>query len=86
MNNKIYELKMKRMLYKYNKIYALNNIDNEKLDTNSDFLIGSISKLYTIIVLLILSKNGIINLKAPLFFRKKKPARKKNYLCFKVYF
>ena len=52
-NKNIYELKMKRMLYKYNKIYALNNIDGEKLDANSDFLIGSISKLYTIIVLLI---------------------------------
>jgi len=58
-NKKIYELKMKRMLYKDNKIYALNNIDSEKLDANSEFLIGSISKLYTIIVLLILNQDKI---------------------------
>ena len=50
------------MLYKDNKIYALNNIDSEKLDANSEFLIGSISKLYTIIVLLILNQDKIINL------------------------
>jgi len=59
---------MKKMLYKYNKIYALNNIDSEKLDKNSDFLIGSISKLYTIIVLLILNKNGIIDFKKKLVY------------------
>ena len=46
---------MKRILYKNNKIYTLNNIYSEKLDANSDFLIDSISKLYKIIILLILS-------------------------------
>lgn len=43
-------------------IYAFNNIDDEKLNENSDFLIGSLTKLFTIIALLKLNEIGIIDI------------------------
>ena len=44
------------------KIYYLNNIDNNKLDIFSEFPIGSITKLFTILSLLILHQKNKINI------------------------
>lgn len=59
---KVHEIKIKKMYYKNSKLYALNNIDKEKLNENSEFLIGSISKVFTAILLLILHQEKIINI------------------------
>lgn len=39
-----------------------NNIDNDKLDMNSTFLIGSITKIFTIYTILILHQNNLLNM------------------------
>ena len=59
---KVHEIKIKRMYYKNSKLYALNNIDKEKLNENSEFLIGSITKVFTAILLLILHQEKKINI------------------------
>lgn len=45
---KINELKIKQIKYNDNKLYVLNNIDDDKLDEYSEFPIGSITKLFTL--------------------------------------
>lgn len=54
--------KMKYIEYINEKAYALNNIDEEKLDENSEFPIGSITKVFTIISLLILQQKKKLNI------------------------
>jgi CubicO group peptidase (beta-lactamase class C family) len=59
---KVYEIKRKEIKYEEKKLYALNNIDNEKLDENSEFLIASITKLFTAIALLTLHQEKKLNI------------------------
>jgi CubicO group peptidase (beta-lactamase class C family) len=59
---KIYQKKYKAVEYRNKKLYVINNIDDDKLDEYSEFLIGSITKLFTIVGLLILHQNKIINI------------------------
>ena len=40
----------------------MNNFDNEKLDEKSEFPIGSITKLFTMVSLLILHQNKLVNI------------------------
>lgn len=54
--------KIKMVEYLYKNIYYLNTIDNDKLDGFSEFPIGSVTKLFTILSLLILHKNNKINI------------------------
>ncbi len=58
---KIYEKKFKMLELFEDKIYGLNNIDDENLTTESQFTIGSLTKLFTIIVLLLLHQQRKIN-------------------------
>lgn len=60
--SKIYEKKFKMLELFEDKIYGLNNIDDEILTTKSQFAIGSLTKLFTIIVLLLLHQQGKIDL------------------------
>jgi len=62
MTDKILEKKIKMMELKNNKIYALNNIDEDKLDTYSEFPIGSITKIFTVIGLLLLDQEKKIDI------------------------
>ena len=59
---KIHNHKIKKVEYFNKKLYVFNNIDKEKLDENSDFLLASITKIFTIISLLILHQENIINI------------------------
>lgn len=59
---KIYEKKFKMVEFADKKIYVLNNIDDELLDDFSEFPIGSITKLFTIVSLLLLHQNKKINI------------------------
>ena len=59
---KIFEKKFKMVEFVDKKIYVLNNMDNEKLDDLSEFPIGSITKVFTIISLLILNQNKQIDI------------------------
>jgi len=45
------QLKIKKVIYKDNKLYTFNNIDKEKLDENSEFPIASLTKILKIILL-----------------------------------
>jgi CubicO group peptidase (beta-lactamase class C family) len=54
--------KIKMVEYVDKNIYYLNTVDNDKLDGFSEFLIGSVTKLFTILSLLILHKNNKINI------------------------
>ena len=58
----VHQLKIKKIKYKNNKLYAFNNIDKDKLDKNSHFLLGSITKIFTAIGLLILEQEKKINI------------------------
>ena len=55
---KINEIKIKQVKYSDNKLYVLNNIDDDKLDEYSEFPIGSITKLFTIISILLLEQDN----------------------------
>jgi len=61
-NKKPIMKKIKMVEYSYKNIYYLNNVDNDKLDGFSEFPIGSVTKLFTILSLLILHKNKKINI------------------------
>ena len=49
---------IKKILYENGNFFVENNIDNDKLDMNSTFLIGSITKIFTIYTILILHQNN----------------------------
>ena len=57
LHSKILVKKIKMVEYQNKKTYALNNIDNDKLNELSEFPIGSVTKLFTIISLLLLHQN-----------------------------
>ena len=64
----IHEKKIKVVEYDDKKLCVLNNIDSDKLYEYSEFPIGSITKLFTIISLLLLHQN----IKNQRFIRNKK--------------
>jgi len=55
---KLNELKIKQVKYSNNKLYVLNNVDDDKLNEYSEFPIGSITKLFTIISILLLEQDN----------------------------
>lgn len=59
---KIYEKKKKFVEYDDKKLSVLNNIDSDKLNEYSEFPIGSTTKLFTIISLLLLHQKNKINI------------------------
>jgi len=59
---KIYEKKKKFVEYDDKKLYVLNNVDSDNLNEYSEFPIGSTTKLFTIISLLLLHQNKQINI------------------------
>ena len=59
---KIYTLKSKEIKYINKKLYVINNLDKEKLNEYSEFPIGSITKVFTMIPLLLLHQNKQINI------------------------
>ena len=61
-NKKPIVKKIKMIEYVNKNIYYLNTIDNDKLDEFSEFPIGSVTKLFTILSLLILHENKKINI------------------------
>ena len=56
------DIYFKQVEYKDDILYISNNIDNDMLDQNSEFRIGSISKLFTIIGILILHQNNKLDI------------------------
>ena len=60
--DKILEKKFKIIEFINKKTYSLNNMDDEKLDKFSEFPIASITKIFTIISLLLLHQNKKINI------------------------
>ena len=59
---KIYEKKKKFVEYDDKKLSVLNNIDSYKLNEYSEFPLGSTTKLFTIISLLLLHQKNKINI------------------------
>ena len=59
---KLLEKKIKQVEYNNKKIYGINNIDSEQLSETSEFPIGSITKLFTIVSLLLLHQNKQLNI------------------------
>ena len=59
---KIFEKKIKIVEYVDNKLYGFNNIDDEVLNASSEFVIGGVTKIFTIISLLLLHQNGKLNI------------------------
>ena len=59
---KIHEIKLKRVEYIKNKLYTINNNDKDILDENSELLIGSITKVFSVILLLLLHQKKVINI------------------------
>jgi len=60
--NRVVSSLTKELEYKNGKLTVKNTIDNEVLDENSEFFIGSLTKVFTIIALLILHQKGLIDL------------------------
>ena len=56
------ELRQKKILYRDEKLYTVNDTDNEILDKNSDFSLASITKIFTALTALILEDQKIISL------------------------
>lgn len=57
-----YKPKYKMIRYEKKIAYITNNIDNEKINEFSEFLLGSITKVFTVIILLILQQNKLLNI------------------------
>jgi CubicO group peptidase (beta-lactamase class C family) len=53
---------IKKILYENGKFLTQNNIDDDILNTNSTFLIGSNTKIFTIYMILILHQNNLLNI------------------------
>ena len=58
----IHEIKIKGEEYKNGNLYVLNNIDSDSINEHSEFLLGSISKLFTAFVFLMLNEKNIISI------------------------
>lgn len=63
---KLLTKKIKMVEYKENILYLMNSIDSDKLDEFSEFPIGSITKLFTILSILILHQNNLIDIFNPI--------------------
>lgn len=61
-NNQIGGNYIKIVKYENNNICTLNNIDKEILDEFSEYPIASITKIFTIISLLLLHQNNQVNI------------------------
>ena len=61
-NNQIGGQYIKKIIYENNNFLIENNIDDDKLDINSTFLIGSITKIFTVYMILILHQNKLLNI------------------------
>jgi CubicO group peptidase (beta-lactamase class C family) len=59
---KIYLAKLKYIEYKNKKCYAINTIDKENINYKSQFLIVSVTKIFTALLVLILHKNNLLNI------------------------
>lgn len=53
---------VKRILYDNGNLQVLNDIDNDQLDMHSQFLIGSVTKVFTIFTLLLLDQEGLLGI------------------------
>ena len=62
---KIEPFQQKRLMYTNKKLYVVNDIDDDVMDENTDFTLGSISKVFTAIVTLLLDQEGILSLEDP---------------------
>ena len=60
MNSK--NVKHKKIKYNYKTLYFLNNSDDEKLNEYSHFLIGSITKILTAYIIIILQQKNLLNI------------------------
>lgn len=56
------EPKYKYVHYHDNSLYIANNIDSDVLNENSQFMLGSVSKVFTAFVILLLSQKNKLNL------------------------
>jgi hypothetical protein len=52
----------KKILYENGNFTTINNIDDDILDMNSTFLIGSVTKIFTVYTILILHQNNLLNI------------------------
>jgi CubicO group peptidase (beta-lactamase class C family) len=53
--------KLKYIEYKNHNLYTMNNMDNEVLDQNSEFMIGSVTKLFTIVTILRMQQDNLLD-------------------------
>ena len=61
-NNQIGGQYIKKILYENDNFLAQNNIDSDILGMDSTFLIGSITKIFTVYVILILHQKYLLNI------------------------
>jgi len=54
-------LKIKQIVFDGSKLYAANNMDSDKLNEYSQFMIGSITKVFTFYTILILQQENLLN-------------------------
>ena len=59
---KIEPYQQKRLMYTNKKLYVINDIDDDVMDENTDFTLGSVSKVFTAIVTLLLDQEGVLSL------------------------
>jgi CubicO group peptidase (beta-lactamase class C family) len=62
---KIEPYQQKRLMYINKKLYVVNDIDDDVMDENTDFTLGSVSKVFTAIVALLLDQEGVLSLEDP---------------------
>ena len=62
---KIEPYQQKRLMYTNKKLYVINDIDDDVIDENTGFTLGSVSKVFTAIVALLLDQEGILSLEDP---------------------
>ena len=62
---KIEPYQQKRLMYTNKKLYVVNDMDDDVMDENTDFTLGSVSKVFTAIVTLLLDQEGILSLEDP---------------------
>ena len=62
---KIEPYQQKRLMYTKKTLYVVNDIDDDVIDENTDFTLGSVSKVFTAIVTLLLDQEGILSLEDP---------------------
>ena len=58
----VLQKEIKFVEYDNKKLYIINNKDKDVLNENSEFLLGSVTKIFTAITLLVLHQKNIINI------------------------